>query len=297
VRLDRTRIAIIERRQPEILDAALMVLRKFFLPVVGLTLLVGIPFSLLNHWLVGWMASDMTETVSKARYVWAICLLTYIEAPLASVLTTFYIGKTMFYDDPTLTELVCRVSSLWYRLFWVHGIQRGVVFVIAIFAMTLASEEPTFAELSLPFLCLPIFLVRSLRPYINEILLLELSPLSSAGGEISAGTRSQRLHGPHSGDLFGRSVGMILVTCGLGFSIVGLLWFCVATLTNQWSWSFPMTHLAVPFALWLLVAYVTVFRFLSYLDLRIRLEGWEVELKIRAEASRLTERLRLGDNA
>ncbi len=295
MRLDQTRIAIIERRQPEILDAALMVVRKFFLPVVGLTLLLGIPFSFLNHWLVSWMADDMTEIASKARYVWAICLLTYVEAPLASALTTSYIGKAMFYEESTLLELLRRVAGLGLRLFWVHGIQRGVVIVVLLFAVTIASEEPTFAELSLPFICLPIFLLRSLRPYINEILLLELSPLRTVAGEVSAGTRSQRLHGPHSGDLFGRSIGMILVTTGLGFTIVGVLWFCMATLTNDWNWHYPMTHFALPLALWMLVAYVTVFRFLSYLDLRIRLEGWEVELKIRAEANRLTERLRLGD--
>jgi hypothetical protein len=43
----------------------------------------------------------------------------------------------------------------------------------------------------------------------------------------------------------------------------------------------------------MLVSYVTVFRFLSYLDLRIRLEGWEVELKIRAEANRMSESIEL----
>lgn len=273
-----------------------MVLRKFFLPVVGLTLLLGIPFSLLNHWLVGWMTADTDDFPSKARYLWSIFLLVYIQAPLASSLTTSYIGKTMFYDEPTLMELIRRVFGMGFRLFWVHGVQRGVILVIVLFVMTEPSEEPTFTELLLPFLCLPIFLLRSLRPYINEILLLELSPLRSKDGEISAGTRSQRLHGPHSGDLFGRSIGMILVTVALGFCIIGLLWFCVATLSNDWLWNKPMTHFAVPMALWLLVAYVAVFRFLSYLDLRIRLEGWEVELKIRAEANRLTERSRLGES-
>ena len=40
-------------------------------------------------------------------------------------------------------------------------------------------------------------------------------------------------------------------------------------------------------ALWLVVAYFSVVRFLSYLDIRIRREGWEVELVMRAENQRL----------
>jgi hypothetical protein len=46
-----------------------------------------------------------------------------------------------------------------------------------------------------------------------------------------------------------------------------------------------------PFCLWLVVAFLSVVRFLSYLDLRIRHEGWEVELLMRAEAQRLALQL------
>jgi hypothetical protein len=46
-----------------------------------------------------------------------------------------------------------------------------------------------------------------------------------------------------------------------------------------------------PITLWTVVAFMGVARFLSYLDLRIRQEGWEVELLVRAEAARLAEKL------
>jgi hypothetical protein len=39
------------------------------------------------------------------------------------------------------------------------------------------------------------------------------------------------------------------------------------------------------------VAFFAIVRFLSYLDLRIRHEGWEVELLMRAEAVRLGTQL------
>ena len=45
----------------------------------------------------------------------------------------------------------------------------------------------------------------------------------------------------------------------------------------------------LPLALWITAMYLTVVRFLSYLDLRIRYEGWEVELRMRAEANRMAE--------
>ena len=44
----------------------------------------------------------------------------------------------------------------------------------------------------------------------------------------------------------------------------------------------------VPLAGWLVIGFFAIVRFLAYLDLRIRREGWEVELVMRAEAARLT---------
>jgi hypothetical protein len=49
-----------------------------------------------------------------------------------------------------------------------------------------------------------------------------------------------------------------------------------------------MIYVCVPLAMWIVAGYFCVVRFLSYLDLRIRREGWEVELRMRAEAARLT---------
>jgi hypothetical protein len=49
----------------------------------------------------------------------------------------------------------------------------------------------------------------------------------------------------------------------------------------------------LPFALWIVASFFSVVRFLSYLDRRIRNEGWEVELVLRAEAERLTRQYHL----
>jgi len=76
-------------------------------------------------------------------------------------------------------------------------------------------------------------------------------------------------------------------------------------LISDWPWNFspgpPMEftynldwfklQIAYPLCLWLIVAFMSMVRFLSYLDLRIRHEGWEVELLMRAEALRLVARM------
>lgn len=43
-------------------------------------------------------------------------------------------------------------------------------------------------------------------------------------------------------------------------------------------------------AFWLTMCFIAVFRFITYLDCRIRREGWDVELKLRAEASHFAHR-------
>jgi hypothetical protein len=48
-----------------------------------------------------------------------------------------------------------------------------------------------------------------------------------------------------------------------------------------------MYTVALPAAEWLVLGYFAVVRYLGYLDLRIRREGWEVELLLRAERARL----------
>ena len=45
-----------------------------------------------------------------------------------------------------------------------------------------------------------------------------------------------------------------------------------------------------PLVLWTVAGYFAVVRFLAYVDLRIRREGWEVELVMRAERDRLMRR-------
>ena len=85
-----------------------------------------------------------------------------------------------------------------------------------------------------------------------------------------------------------------MAQCGAAWLFLSV-WFSISmaasTLVNDWEWNDTMFTVFVPLAVWLVVGYLTVARFLGYLDLRIRREGWEVELSMRAEKTRLTRQL------
>ena len=59
-------------------------------------------------------------------------------------------------------------------------------------------------------------------------------------------------------------------------------------LSGRWIAGYTALRVFLPTSLWLVVAFFTVVRYLLYLNLRIRHEGWEVELALRAEANKLT---------
>ncbi len=77
------------------------------------------------------------------------------------------------------------------------------------------------------------------------------------------------------------------------FSLDGLLisasFSIGALLAGDWLPEGIFYTIYLPLALWSVIGYLTVVRFLSYLDLRIRREGWEVELVMRAEAARIAQ--------
>ena len=79
------------------------------------------------------------------------------------------------------------------------------------------------------------------------------------------------------------------VAGGLFFTIQ----FVQGVMLNTWTFNQTLMLYGLPMALWLTAGLMTVFRYFSYLDLRIRQEGWAVELRMRAEASKLQSDLML----
>ncbi len=176
------------------------------------------------------------------------------------------------------------------RIAWCHLAVRGVG-CGWLLLLTLAhdGEVNWFVEaFLLPLLALYSSGLRAFRPFINEIVLLERNPLRSKSDQtMTVGRRSHMLHGSNAGEWFARWVLACLFGVLLVLATYGTFYFHAAAPRQDWSQGPLLTHFLLPLAMWITACYFAVFRFLTYLDARIRQEGWEVELRLRAEATRL----------
>ncbi|HEX5444906.1 MAG TPA: hypothetical protein VFW87_13805 [Pirellulales bacterium] len=271
MQLDKTRIAIRERNFTELLDLALHVLREHAGPL-ALAFVVGVaPVALFNYWLLGGaLSGEVYDYEDVLAYVFVNGMLICFQIPLATAPMTLYLGQALFVERPSPARIVRDFAASLGQLTLFQVIVRGVV---GIFVLTL------------PVLYLG-------WPYLTEIILLERNPWRKRSPQgTSTLTRSGNMHARNRGELFGRWLASAVI--GLMFVLIlwRSLWWLAQLLTGDHENEAAEWTVWLPVAIWLTVGYFTVVRFLSYLDLRIRTEGWEVELLLRAEAARLTRQL------
>jgi hypothetical protein len=295
VQLDKTRIVIRERGLFDTFDLALQVLRTHALPLTATLGLGAFPLASLNYFLIGWMVNiDPYAPLSPdqfgnlIRYIWTMVVLVSIEAPFASAFATTFLGQALFLERPSLGHVCRQVLELLPRLVWMHALLRGVLPVLILVAMVDRESPFSAAETMLILLFVGLWFRRATAPFMNEIILLERNPIrSTRHTEMTIRRRSRMLHGPVGGSLiylgFMSSLLAFLMTGVIFGSIVSLR----GVLMDDWSVKNSLFLVGLPAAMWLAVEYLTVVRFLAYLDLRIRYEGWEVELHMRAEGKRL----------
>jgi hypothetical protein len=313
MQLDNTRITVRERTLPENLDLALHVIREYFQPWLITTLYVIVPLALLNYALIGWMASPdyvgYEDGEFPFRFFWNMTLLVYLEAPLVSTVSVAYLGPAVFLEQRTIRQVLAdslsRLPQLVVCQLLIRGILPAWLLLLVVNLNFRYAFNVGIEGLLLPLLVMYSSAFRMVRPYINEIILLEQLPWrSSSPTTMTLSKRSKSLQQPYNTDLFVRFllvsfVGLMLAVA-LCLSTYVVLKFLLdagdltvsdvfARLLQQGEFDVRWYHaqLAYPAILWLLAAYFSVVRFLDYLDLRIRHEGWEVELLMRAEALRL----------
>ncbi len=198
---------------------------------------------------------DLIEEDPGWYYSWQI-LLVLIEIPLATAPLTLYLGQLLFVARPQPRLIAENFGRSLPQLLLFQGLLQ----------------------------CISVFAA----PFLNEIILLERNPLSARRpGEISTRRRSAALHAGIGGDMFARRLGALLIGMLLTVALTLSFNFARGVLVghNQADWW--LAAVEFPLAYWLVVGFFAVARFLSYLDVRIRREGWEVELSLRAEAARL----------
>jgi hypothetical protein len=279
MQLDNTRIAIRERDLLDVLDLSLQVIRAYALPWLVTTVAGAVPFAVLNWWLLRsvWPHRGPMEW---PVYLSLMAILIACELPLASAALTRYFGQAVFIDRPSARQIVSDVVDSLPQLFVFHVLIRGFFFLPALW---LGEYWWLMAfVLWIPFV---------FCPYLNEVILLERNPLVHSRGRITTWQRSQTLHEGSRGTQFGRWLMSLLLAGLLTASLSSLVWFLCGLLTNHWEYDDSLWQYGVPASMWTVAGFFAVARYLSYLDLRIRREGWEVELQIRAEGDRLTRQI------
>ncbi len=249
--IERTLVLIRERPLMDLLDLALVVVRRR--PVtLGLAALAGIaPFAALNAWLFATIW-DMAPGVPL--FLW------WFEAPLATAPLTLVLGGLMFGERPTARKVAAGVSRAVFPLLMLHGLLRFV----------------------------PAFWAPPRLAFANEVVLLERArwwKIWRRGGDLASG---------RAGELFGMAVLQLVITYGFAvLSFIGSSVIVQAILAEKLTWDTPGTSafsgLRFQVPIWGAAAFFAVARFLTYIDQRIRLEGWEVELRLRAAGEAMEE--------
>ena len=297
MQLDHTHVVIRVRSLTEISDLAMVMIRNYPAASIFGFALGALPWAIANGLLLGWIPIsefqfsryDQEMSANLFKYQFLMALLVFTQTPIAGVFTTLYVGQAIFEREPTWKSVLHEAKRTFGPWFWGLGIIRGPIPLMALVAIHWGNDMSYGMDYVWPiFLVTLVSLLRGNRPFMPEILLLERCPIFTAKklNSISAGKRSAALHRPISGELFGRFIAMSVLLCVLAMlGFYSLLWIR-GTFFGLWEWDASVYLLLYPLALWAAGAISALVRFLSYLDTRIRLEGWEIKNAVRAEAIR-----------
>jgi hypothetical protein len=248
-------VQIREREMIDLFDLALVVVRRRPLAIAAASLAGVAPFAALNAGVAATWPS----------LPWLGLLLIVFEAPLATAPLTVVLGGLMFGDRPRPGQVASAIARRAFALAFFAGLLRALM---------------------LGTLVLIPFLLERLS-FVDEVILLENCP---AGKVMKRGAALGR---GFTGESMARAIlqialgGMFMVSAWWSASKLAEALFDELTLEAlpQGPYSWAVLHAAA----WTAVAFFGVVRFLAYLDQRIKLEGWAVELRLRAAGAALED--------
>lgn len=253
---DRTLIQIRERSFLDLMDLALLVIRRRPITLVLAAAAGIIPFAVLNYWVIHTLGDDPTD--------WPVIL--FFEAPWATAPLTIVLGGLMFDQPPHTLAVIGRIVRAFPSFILVHVLLRGLMGV-TFFLLPLIPGKLWFA---------------------SEVILLEKT------GGFQALRRCSQLSTDRFGPFFRTALaqltfGLIFIVC---FWIgTGAISSTVFKRSLAWeepgftTWSLFRFH----FGVWIAIAFCSVARFLIYIDQRIRTEGWELKLRLQTVGRELSE--------
>jgi hypothetical protein len=248
---DRTLIQIRERSFLDLLDLSLYVVRARPL-VLALAALAGIaPWAILDYWLLA--------DPAFSKLVWMLLLT--LEAPWATAPLTLVLGDLMFGLRPRPARMLLTIMTGLPALILGQLIVRGLLLVSVAFYAFMPSQYS----------------------YLNEVVLLERL------GAFKQFKRARTLSRGFGGEFFLRWLGQILLgaTFALCFWSSARGWSAML-IKSELTWYNPgmadLSGVLFQTGVWIAIAFFGVYRFFSYIDRRIRLEGWELDLRLKAVA-------------
>ena len=246
---DRTLIQIRERSFLDLLDLALVVVRDRPAPIVVAAVAGVAPFAAFNAWLI------QSQDVPFLVYVGLLLM----EAPWATAPVTVVLGGLMFGERPTAGRVVRALVAALPSMVLYQVVLRGLLLATVVLYPVLPGK----------------------LTFLGEVILLERGRL----GRVV--TRCSTLSGRRGVDFFGQWVAQLVFGAVFAFSF----WFGTGAAlngltTSELTWDEPgmdaVSGARFHVALWGAVVFFAVARFLTYIDQRIRLEGWEVKLRLEA---------------
>ena len=294
MRFDQTSIAIRERNSLEVFDLAANVVVRHFRPILFLLVLNATPFILLDYYLVGWMTDvSFSAELSVAYYV-AMLTLIVSQAQLGTCLITIFMGRVMFLEEHSVRAVLKQFYGRMTYFLYSQGILRTAAFAIAAAWITQAddSEEAyMLVYLGLPAIVFVGLLVRGMRPYVPEVIFLEQTPLKKRTDLPSLSERSKNLHMLAAGAVSNQFMLMAVIAPLLVFAVHSIFILLDSLLSIRANSEMSMQPFYLLIAAWLVAGFCAVVRFLMYIDIRIRQEGWAVQLKFMTENSLLNQSL------
>ncbi len=299
MQLFQNRIAIRERSFLDILDLALRVIRAHAKPLFVFFLIGVVPAVCFNAWVLADYAEpdfELGEVGTQllslilwgipvrpevpATYMAAMLVLILWEIPLVTAGMTKYLGHALFAERPDMRVMRRELLGVLPQLLWYQVLWRSISLAVLISGPLLLVSVPVW------------IILFGVWPFFNEVILLERNPMFAGRKKrMTTRRRVRDLHKLYQSELFFRSI----MTAIAGAGLFGAVWFSSVILQGllvyDWEFTGIVFMVFYPLAVWAVVGYLTVVRFLGYLDLRIRQEGWEVELMMRAEEAQLARQL------
>ena len=221
---DETYIAIRQRNLLEIVDLSLHVIRDHFSKLVPLLLLGAVPFFILNHLIIGWMSTETYAIDYLPFYVWLMLVLVAVESQIATSFISYYLGQAIFEGSPGIWQTVKSTFKNCTYFLTLQSLTRMVVPTVVVAALMCNSgvddDTIVFGMFIVSLVAGLGLIVRAMRPFTAEVLLLERTPIRGKPGIVHYSKRSKALHGNASSELMSRFFLVLIIATPLSLSLI-----------------------------------------------------------------------------